>query len=131
MTDEMLEALRRDFNAWADGPRSRRPAGWRKVYAAFLPQKSPELKTHRPVVPLAPAIGVAMRAMLLEHGHRLQPRWLNAEGFVAGGDAEALGLGVKLLTERCSDWGAPLWLVTVGLTDAVGSLHHDEIWASL
>lgn len=130
MTDEMLEALRRDFKAWAVGPSSRLPEGWRKRYEAFLPKKSPELKTHRPIVLLVPTVGVAMRALLLEHGHKRQPHWLNAEGFVAGEDADALGLGVKLLTERCSEWGKSWWLVKVDLTDAFGSVNHDDIWAS-
>lgn len=47
MTDEMLEALPRHFNTWAVGPSSRLPDGWRQGYAAFLPKKAPELKTHR------------------------------------------------------------------------------------
>lgn len=93
MTDEMLEALRQDFKKWATGPRSTLSEGGWKTYAAFLPYESPEFKTHRPIVPLVPTVGVAMRAMLIEHGHKLQPRWLNAESFMAGGDAEALGLG--------------------------------------
>lgn len=87
LTDDIMEALRLDFNAWARGPRSMLPEGWRKGYGAFLPKKTPYIRLHRPIVPPVPTVGVAMRALLIEHGPKLQPMWLNAEGLVAGGGA--------------------------------------------
>lgn len=117
MANDVLEALCRD-NAWATAPGSRRLED--RVRGLLLLNKSPELRTHLPIAPLVPAVGVALRAVLIGQGPKHPPSWLNAEGVVwrrGGLDSRSQLVGRE-------PWGELSWPLNIDLIDALSSRRH-------
>lgn len=70
---------------------------------------------HRAIEPPKLVMGMAMQAGFRDNEGSLQARRLNAECFVAGGNAEALILVARLLAERASEWGGSVRDLESGL----------------
>lgn len=68
-----------------------------------------EVVVQRPIAPSLPGHAVVSRALLSEHHDALAPRWLAAQGFTKGGFDEAHLMTMRVIGERCSEWGDAAW----------------------
>lgn len=85
LTEVEIAACERDVRGWLLDPDVVLPIAWAGAQAIFLPKPSTtDIDTHRPVVPSAPFIAWASRAVLLGHTEAMQLAWVAVEGFVQG-----------------------------------------------
>lgn len=98
---------------------------------SFITQgTSRELGQLRPIVPLVPVFGVGGNSHASERVRR-GPSAPEPLGGAFRGGAEMYVLAARLLADRWSERGGPLWFVTIDIDDALGCLGHEGVWSAL
>lgn len=70
---------------------------------------------------------VAMRALVLQNGGRIQHKRLCAEGRARNGSADAHIVTAQLIADRISEWGEQAWFLKVDFADAFGCIRHPDL----